>query len=203
MKRVLILSFLIIFLSSIVTHEKISKKHINYLPITIVVKKDDVKKIKANKVKRKIKPTVQFLKKLALFESNNNYKAIKGSGKYTYIGKYQINIETIRFIGYEVNVDSFKTNPDLHFNESMQNAVMMSLLKFNKKILNKRIKMYKGKEIKGVYLTTSGMLAAAHLGGAGSVINFIDSKGKKDFKDGNGIPISHYMKNFSDYKIDL
>jgi hypothetical protein len=50
-------------------------------------------------------------------------------------------------------------------------------------------------------ITESGILAAAHLGGQGSVKRYF--KNGKVFKDGNGTKITSYMNKFSGYEIKL
>jgi hypothetical protein len=50
-------------------------------------------------------------------------------------------------------------------------------------------------------ITESGILAAAHLGGQGSVKRYF--KNGKVFRDGNGTKITSYMKTFSGYDINL
>jgi hypothetical protein len=51
----------------------------------------------------------------------------------------------------------------------MQERAFVALLSKNKWILQDIIKKYDGKVVSGILVTESGILAAAHLGGAGSV----------------------------------
>jgi soluble lytic murein transglycosylase-like protein len=78
---------------------------------------------------------------------------------------------------------------------------MYELLKTNKKYLRKYIEKYDGEVVHGVLVTESGLLAAAHLGGAGSVKKWFRTG--KVRKDGNGVKITNYMEKFSGYKLDL
>jgi len=78
---------------------------------------------------------------------------------------------------------------------------MDKLLKSNHKNLKRFIKKYNGKVLHGVCVTESGILAAAHLGGAGNVRKWF-RKGDV-FKDGNGTPITKYMNIFSGYSLDI
>ena len=50
-------------------------------------------------------------------------------------------------------------------------------------------------------MTESGLLAAAHLGGAGSVKKWFRTG--KIRKDGNGVKITSYMKTFGGYNLNL
>jgi hypothetical protein len=51
-----------------------------------------------------------------------------------------------------------------------------------------------GESINGVVITKSGMIAASHLGGAGSLQKFLDSNGRINRKDVLGTSISDYLK---------
>jgi hypothetical protein len=52
-----------------------------------------------------------------------------------------------------------------------------------------------------VYITESGLLAAAHLAGPGNVKKFL-RKGY-EFKDGNGTKMTSYMIKFSNYRLEF
>ena len=69
----------------------------------------------------------------------------------------------------------------------------------NKWILRKDISRFVGKKISGIQITESGILAAAHLAGPGSVKKFLRSYGGVNFSDAFGSSITHYMKKFSGY----
>jgi hypothetical protein len=59
-----------------------------------------------------------------------------------------------------------------------------------------------GDSINGVVITKSGMIAASHLGGAGSLQKFLDSNGRINRKDVLGTSISGYLKRFRFYDLD-
>ncbi|CAI8316699.1 MAG: Uncharacterised protein [Flavobacterium sp. SCGC AAA160-P02] len=71
----------------------------------------------------------------------------------------------------------------------------------NKWILRKDIKRSVGKSINGVKITESGILAAAHLSGAGNVKKYLRSNGNLNFSDAYGTSIQSYMKNFGGYDV--
>ena len=50
-------------------------------------------------------------------------------------------------------------------------------------------------------ITPSGLLAGAHLKGAGSVIEYLKSRGKCCPKDGFGTSIESYIKQFANYDV--
>ena len=57
-----------------------------------------------------------------------------------------------------------------------------------------------GKVIDGVKITESGILAAAHLGGSGSVKRFLNSIGEKKCRDDYGTSIKTYMRDFGGFE---
>ena len=134
----------------------------------------------------------KFLEVLGDAESGGDYKVVNPAG---YLGKYQMSQTTLKGIGLDVDKDLFLSTPKL------QEVAMQLLMKYNKNILGAYIGKYSGKTINGIIITESGILAGAHLGGAGSVINFLKTNGTDDFKDGNGVATSSYMKKFGGYKL--
>ena len=83
----------------------------------------------------------------------------------------------------------------------MQEKAFEALISKNKWVLREYIDKFDGQSINGVKITESGLLAAAHLGGAGNVIKFLDSNGEIVFEDANRVPITKYMKRFVDYDV--
>ena len=79
------------------------------------------------------------------------------------MGKYQFGKSTLKGLGYKITRDEFLNNPQI------QEEAMLKLLQHNKKKLKKYIEKYDNKVVHGVYITESGILAAAHLAGQGNV----------------------------------
>lgn len=130
-----------------------------------------------------------FKDALGFKESRGNYFSVNDFG---YLGKYQFGIETLELIGiYTPN--QFLYNPEL------QEKAFMANTSRNKWILRKDIDRFVGKKINGIEITESGILAAAHLAGPGSVKKYLRSFGRNGFSDAYGTSISNYMKNFSGY----
>ena len=140
-----------------------------------------------------IKDHNKFLDDIGFRESSNNYKAVNQFG---YLGKYQFGRKTLNSLGFE-NV----SNREFLENISIQEEAMYALLNHNKKILRRQIQKYHGQTIHGIYITESGILAAAHLAGAGNVRKFF-RKGY-EFKDGNGAKMTSYMILFSGYNLEF
>lgn len=86
-------------------------------------------------------------------------------------------------------------------NPKLQERAFVALCTVNKWILRKEIKQFSGKRIKGIRISESGILAAAHLAGAGNVKKFLRSYGRFKFKDAFGTSIREYMKKFADYDV--
>lgn len=73
----------------------------------------------------------------------------------------------------------------------------------NKWILRKDIRQFTNKYINGIHITESGILASAHLAGAGNVKKFLRSNGKFQFNDAFGTSIEEYMKKFAGYDVSI
>jgi len=132
---------------------------------------------------------VGFREALAFKESQGRYEIINTLG---YLGKYQFGKSTLsRFKIYDTH--SFLRNPEL------QEDAFLALCSLNKWILRKDIKRSVGKNIHGIKITESGIIAAAHLAGAGNVKKFLRTKGAFTFEDAYGSSVKHYLKEFSGY----
>jgi methanogenic corrinoid protein MtbC1 len=177
----------------------VEAQSIFYIPREVSIKVTPTK-ISVVKPKLEVKneiPTVKnhstFLTAIGFRESSGNYKAVNSFG---YLGKYQFGRKTLNAIGFEkVSNREFLANP------TIQEKAMLALLKQNKHTLRKEIAKYSGKVINGIYITESGILAAAHLAGAGNVKKFF-RKGY-EFRDGNGTKMTSYMKQFANYELNI
>jgi len=132
-----------------------------------------------------------FAQKMAYKESRGMLHLVN---PYGYMGKYQFGRSTLRTVGI------------YDFQEFLRNAVWQdeafkALIARNKWELRKEIQKYSGRVINGVEITESGLIAAAHLGGAGSVKKYLRSNGRNGFKDGFGTSLSSYIRKFSNYDI--
>ena len=139
-----------------------------------------------------IKMMNEFLFDLGHQESGNRYFIVN---RYGYMGKYQFGKSTLKTLKIKVTKEAFLNSPDL------QEYAMHQNLLYNKKRLQKYIDKFEGQIINGILVTESGLLAAAHLGGAGSVKKWF--RNGKIRKDGNGVKITTYMKRFSGYTLYL
>ncbi|WP_396600718.1 peptidoglycan-binding protein LysM [Algibacter sp. R77976] len=135
------------------------------------------------------KSFVGFKEALAFKESGGDYTSVN---TYGYLGKYQFGSETLKLIGIH-NPVKFLKNPRLQEKAFIANSAR------NKWILRRDIKNFVGKRINGIIITESGIIAAAHLAGPGSVKKYLRSYGLDNFSDGYGTTIHNYMKRFSGY----
>lgn len=135
------------------------------------------------------KSYIGFKQAVAIKESQGLYKLINPFG---YMGKYQFGKTTLRGLGI-TNTKEFLNNP------VWQERAFKALCAKNKWELRKEITKYEGQVIKGVKITESGLLAAAHLAGANSVKNFLNTNGRRGFRDGFGTSLKSYIKKFGGY----
>jgi hypothetical protein len=162
-----------------------------------LTRKTDIKKIVPFPIQENYytpflqKDFIGFKEALAFKESQGKYNAVNTLG---YLGKYQFGSTTLeRFRIY--NTKAFLKNPEL------QERAFIALCKVNKWILRKDIKRSVGKNINGIKITESGILAAAHLSGAGNVKKFLRTNGTRRFSDAYGASIQSYLKKFAGYDV--
>ena len=137
------------------------------------------------------KSFVGFAQKMAYKESRGILHLVN---PYGYMGKYQFGKSALRTVGI-YDYQEFLRNAE------WQDKAFEALIARNKWELRKEIAKFSGKVINGVEITESGLVAAAHLGGAGSVKKYLRSNGRNGFKDGFGTSLSSYIRKFSNYDI--
>lgn len=133
-----------------------------------------------------------FLSHIGFFESNNDYTKVNSLG---FLGKYQFGKSTLRGLGFNISKYEFLNSP------MIQDSAMMRLLSYNKKILQSYIDYWDGKTIKGMLITESGILAAAHLAGPSGVKRYF--KYGKNPSDAYGTTLTKYLHKFSGYELQL
>tara|TARA_Y100000992_G_C21216883_1_gene468356 strand:- start:404 stop:934 length:531 start_codon:yes stop_codon:yes gene_type:complete len=173
---------IITILMVLISPTMVAPTSVDLIPIELPVKKEVVI----------IKNMDLFLHDLGHRESGNRYDVVNQFG---YMGKYQFGKSTLKTLKIKVTKDAFLNSPDL------QEYAMQQNLLYNKKKLQKYIDKFEGQEINGILITESGILAAAHLGGAGSVKKYFRSG--KVMEDGNGVKITSYLNQFSGYKLNI
>lgn len=134
----------------------------------------------------------KFLNHMAHRESDNTPHVVNRFGM---MGKYQFAPGTIKVLGFRVSKTEFLSNPEL------QDSVMVAYLRANNKELNTLITKYENKNFKGVKVTRSGVLAAAHLAGSTNVKLFFQNSDWNGRTDANGTSIREYMQTFAIYNL--
>lgn len=137
------------------------------------------------------KSFVGFKEALAFMESQGDYVRVNQLG---YLGKYQFGVQTLQLMGV-YDVESFLHDPEL------QEQVFRVNLARNKWILRRDIEWFAGHKVGGIMVTESGMLAAAHLAGAGNVKKYLRSNGVENFEDDFGTDVGYYLKKFGGYDV--
>ncbi len=141
------------------------------------------------------KDILRFLEAIALFESNNRYDVVNS---YGFLGRYQFSPRTIKHLGYDI------LNEDFLRNARLQDEIMLAYMRENYVSLRPYIEEYNNTNYKGMYITTSSILAGAHFAGAMGMkrflLNKLDSIGTVD---ANGMTLRKYMTKFSDYNVEM
>lgn len=160
-----------------------------------------------------MKTLADFLNDLGARESGGNYKAFN---KYGYAGKYQMSEMALIDSGYYrkkgnynndwsgeftgkdgiYSIKDFLNNP-----KAQENAQMIFKKRQWGYLKAVGADKFVGKVINGFEITKSGLLAGAHLKGAGSVSNYLKSGGVNNPKDAFGTSVESYMRKFAGYDV--
>lgn len=146
----------------------------------------------------------EFKEALKKRESGNNYRIIN---KYGFLGAYQFGKPRLYDLGYSVNGWKPKNKPEKQFisteeflnNEELQDKLFFTHIERLKNYFNRRYSDYFDTVIMGIKITLSGLVAGAHLKGAGGVARFLQGK---DNADALGTKVSEYIELFSGYDLD-
>lgn len=140
---------------------------------------------------------MRFANALGYSETRNNWKKVNKIGCF---GEFQFKQSTLKALGYgHITLKKFKKEPSVFPRETQLEALRL-LTEKNGTLLTEYSDMI-GDAIKGVVITKSGILAAAHLSGKGGVEKFLKTKGRVNKKDINGTSVATYMKKFQGYDL--
>lgn len=181
LKRVLInLSFVVVSLSFINVSPPKTKEFETFGVLLIEPQpKNDLKK---------------YLYDLGARESKNNYQIVN---RWGYMGRYQFGMSTLKSIGFNVTKEEFLQDALL------QDMAMIELLRKNRVTLSEHIHKYDSTTVGSNIITESGILAGAHLGGAGNVKKYLYNNRKYNKRDKMGTSIGNYTQQFSGYELNL
>lgn len=145
-----------------------------------------------------------FIHDLGQRESNNNYACENAFG---FLGRWQFGKPRLYDAGYSLDNWSPKGQPKkkllskqyfLDNTLGIQDKIMNWHVYNLADTLSKKYSDYIGKEVNGIEITLSGLVAGAHLKGLGGVKQFLQGK---DNADALGTKISEYIKKFAGYKL--
>lgn len=144
-----------------------------------------------------LKPYNKFLYEVGKAESGNIWN-IHSEGS-SMLGRFQFSPSTLKLIGIDVEANYFLNDSNL------QLAAFKRLMHINKKYFEKYISKWNGKVLpqdKRYVITESGILMAFHLKPSGAVRYFDSGCIDDSDTDGNGTPVSAYVKKFSGYRVE-
>lgn len=156
-----------------------------------------------DKIKAENPDYVQFLELLAYRESTGNYDSINPKGPY--LGRYQIGDEVFRDIGFKDKktnewtdfAKAFGVNSQESYlnNPTAQEVAILFALRWDYYyVLDNGDNVMLTEYVDDVEVTTSGLIAAAHLVGHGDLHRaFIGEQSWDDTVDGNNTKASEYM----------
>ncbi|MDF2965519.1 MAG: hypothetical protein K0Q51_907 [Rickettsiaceae bacterium] len=148
----------------------------------------------------------EFYEELAKRESSNNQYALeKKHGNY--YGLYQMGRAALTDVGYYnlkenkwTGKDGINNLEDFLSHKEIQDK---AIKEYHEIIYSRQdFSKYEGREVRGVKLTKSGIIAASHLVGGNKFKEFLDNGGHgKIPEDGNGVSCLEYAKKFSSDEI--
>lgn len=154
-----------------------------------------------------------FYRALRIAESSDNYKAVKNKGGTVYLGAYQMSYVALidaglrdrggwkQIVPYPYkNLTNKLSDEEFLSNKILQDKAVREFHLKNWGYLNTKtfsVKPYIGTNINGLIITTSGLIAAAHLVGHAPVKQFLKSNGTVVYMDGNCVPLTHYLYAFA------
>lgn len=166
-------------------------------------------------VKSITKEERRFLDDLAHRESSGDYQKVN---KFGYIGKYQFGEAALEELGYYSRVkngrwnhkncweglwtgkDGVSSKQEFLDNPYVQDKAAKELFMKNwQYIKSAGLHTFVGRNIQGIKITQSGLIAGMHLKGLGGLTKFL--REKNNVKDGFGTEITEYIEKFSGYKI--
>jgi hypothetical protein len=155
-----------------------------------------------------------FLVALRLMESGGDYQSVNS---LNFLGAYQFGEAALTDLGY-VRYDGnaydndysggftgkhgVRSKQDFLTNKPTQDKAAQQWMRLMWKYIGQhKIQHYAGRKVGGKVLTSSGMLAAAHLLGPGALKEWIKSDGRANLRDPYGTPITLYINKFGGYDV--
>jgi hypothetical protein len=148
-------------------------------------------------------------------ESGNNYSFVSSLG---YLGRFQFGEEALKAIGFyggdnTSSIDFigswtataaaygvFDKSAFLASPAAQDAAANAWFSKIESDVKALGLDRYEGRTVGGVEVTTSGLLAGAHLVGVWALKSYLESGGAIDTVDGYGTPVSAYVSKFGGFE---
>ncbi len=188
MKKIIVSLVLFSFYTHLTPHESTEEKY----DMTLFIETWEMKQ----RIKQCEQELSLFLEQLSKRESSSNPNIVNTLG---YIGKYQFGQAALKDVGLNVPLKDFINDPSI-FPEEVQDEAIVKLLALNRSRMSREIEHYVGRTINNIKITESGLLAAAHLAGAGGVKRFLRNPSYNP-RDAYGTTLTDYLKEFSNYEI--
>lgn len=164
-----------------------------------------------------MKKNEDFYENLAKRESGGEKNPYKAVNRFGYVGKYQMGEDILTDLGYYKknkggklndwsgtftgknginNIEDFKNNPQVQ-----ETAIREAMSKKWEQLEANGSTKYVGQVVGETVITPSGLLAGAHLKGAGGVLNFLKNPNSTKNKDGNGMEIERYIREMGNCEV--
>jgi hypothetical protein len=147
-------------------------------------------------------------------ESSGNYRAVN---TLNFIGAYQFGEAALIDLGYvrrdrDVYDNNFsggftgkngiRSVADFLANPAVQDDAAREWMQIMWRYIEADgLDRYAWRQVGGVTLSPSGMLAATHLLGPGALRQFVNSNGRADIRDPYGMPLRNYIVDLGGYSI--
>jgi hypothetical protein len=152
----------------------------------------------------------EWVMKLAMRESTNNYRAVNPNGNF--LGRYQFGEKALITVGFmdrdgnwndkakEYGVES---DEDFLNTPAIQDEALVRYRRYNwKNIESDNLDRFIGEEMNNLIITEAGLAAAAHLVGGGGLKTALENGDLKSVADKNGVTVYDYMKEMGRYNIN-
>ena len=157
-----------------------------------------------------------FMDALGHRESSDDYQKVS---KFGYLGRYQFGESALEELGYFKKTKRYwgpknhwvgewtgkhniYSRDDFLRNHKIQDIAAKELFLINwRYIKHKGLHDFVGKEVQGIKITKSGLIAGVHLLGVGGLYDFLVHN--KKVRDGLGTEIKEYLELFNEYKLSL
>ncbi len=156
----------------------------------------------------------KFYNDLAFRESSGRWDVVNYAG---YLGAFQMGEVALEEAGYYIRNSAHKGDENNYWDgvwtgkdniwskqdylnspTAQKNAAKIFHKKTWQYIRNLNLHKYIGKNVNGIEITPSGLIAGSH-SSLGNLKKFLVTNGRIDGADGNGTKISSYLKRFANY----